>query len=320
MATSGSYNFSVTRSVLVTDALIDAGVVAVGNTPEPDVMSHAVRKLQMLIKLYTIKGLKLWKQKEFTLFLTDGENSYSIGPTGDECTLTSEIVKTEIRVAAVATDTIIQVDSTTGMVLGDRIGIELDDGTMHWTTISSVTDGDTLVLTAAIPTGDAAAVDNDVWTYTNKIQRPLEIYNLFIRDRSDNDTTIGNPIAMSDYYGMGTNTSEGQVCDVWFDPSLNNATIRVRPLSSDSYTRLMGIARIPIEDMDATSDDFDFPQEWYLPLQLNLAVHLTPAAATETSEFKKLAILAKEALDTVEEWDREQNTSVRIMPDLRGYR
>jgi len=73
----------------------------------------------------------------------------------------SSRVKTEMRVAAVVTATTMEVDSTTGMTAGDIIGVELDNGTWHWTTIDGVTDGDTVELTAGLA-GDGAAINNDV--------------------------------------------------------------------------------------------------------------------------------------------------------------
>jgi hypothetical protein len=71
-------------------------------------------------------------------------------------------VDTAMKVAAVGTGSNIDVDDTTGMTAGDIITILLDDGTYHNTTISGVTDGDTLALTDAMPS--AAAIDNPVYT------------------------------------------------------------------------------------------------------------------------------------------------------------
>jgi len=69
-------------------------------------------------------------------------------------------VKTEMRIAAVVTATTMEVDDTTGMTTGDICGVELDNGTWHWTT-ATVTDGDTLTLAAGL-VGDGAAINNDV--------------------------------------------------------------------------------------------------------------------------------------------------------------
>lgn len=72
-------------------------------------------------------------------------------------------VTTAIKVEAAANATTIDVDSTTGMAAGDAIAIVLDSGDTHWDIISSVTDGDTVVITTGVPS--VAAVDNVVKTY-----------------------------------------------------------------------------------------------------------------------------------------------------------
>jgi len=58
------------------------------------------------------------------------------------------------------TETTMLVDSTTGMAAGDRVGIELDSDAVHWTTIASITDATTFVLTTGLPS--AAGDDNKV--------------------------------------------------------------------------------------------------------------------------------------------------------------
>ena len=70
---------------------------------------------------------------------------------------------TQMRVAAIALATTMEVDSTTGMIAGDRVGIKLDSDDIHWTTVASITDADTFELTDGIPAGEAAAIDNDVY-------------------------------------------------------------------------------------------------------------------------------------------------------------
>lgn len=313
MATSGTVTFSVNRDTLIKDSLIDAGVIAIGQTPEADVIEFASRKLNMLLKLFQTRGLKLWKTKEFTLFLEDGTTTYSLGPSGSHVALTSGITKTEIKTAAVAAATSIDVDSTSGMAASSEIGIELDDGTFHWTTISSVTDSDTVVIASGIPTGDAAAVDNDVYFFATKLVRPLELFDLFIRDKNNQDRPV-ELLSRNEYYNFGKKTDEGAVVQVMYDPALTRSQVRVYPTPSNSLDRLMGTARLPIEDVTSAAHDFDMPQEWYLAVNLNLAVHLTPAAATESKEFKKLESLADKALEAAEEWDVEHNTSVQLSP------
>jgi hypothetical protein len=82
-------------------------------------------------------------------------------PSGWQCI---SRVDTTIRVQANATNVNIEVVATTGMLAADIVGIILDNGTTHWTTVSSVTDADTVVIINAIPAGRYAAVGAKFYT------------------------------------------------------------------------------------------------------------------------------------------------------------
>ncbi len=73
-------------------------------------------------------------------------------------------VDTEMRIQANATDTTLEVDSTTGMLAGDRIGAILDNGNVFWANVDSITDGDTLEMSAGITAGRNAPVNAAVYT------------------------------------------------------------------------------------------------------------------------------------------------------------
>jgi hypothetical protein len=75
---------------------------------------------------------------------------------------------TRLAVAAVATDTVLTVDSTGSPIAatGDYVTVQLNSGAVHNTTIASVQAGPPrLTLTAGIPTGEAAAIDNGISHY-----------------------------------------------------------------------------------------------------------------------------------------------------------
>jgi len=72
---------------------------------------------------------------------------------------------TAIKAEAAALAKNIDVDSTTGMAAEEAISIVLDNDSTHWDIISSITDGDTLVIKSGIPTGRHADVDAVVKTY-----------------------------------------------------------------------------------------------------------------------------------------------------------
>ena len=126
-------------------------------------------QLNRMIKWWQADGKRLWAVRKAYLFLEKDKNTYSLGATGDHWT--ESFVSTQIKTEASASATSIDVDSSAGMTASDNVLIELDDGTLHTTTISSVTDSDTIAIASGV--ASVAAVDNYVYTYTTKAQRPL---------------------------------------------------------------------------------------------------------------------------------------------------
>jgi len=316
MATSGSVNFNLNRDELIKDALIEIGAIAQEDTPSSAIVNHAARKLNMMLKAWQADGLHLWKNKEITLFLDKTKSSYNMGATGDHAVLSSDYNKTEVKVAAVATDTSIDVDTTTGMSASDYIGIVLDDGSIHWTTIASVTDGDTVVITDAIEAGDTVAVDNNVYWYTTRANRPLRITDAVLRDDSDNDTRV-EVISRNEYYEFANKTGTGQVLQVYYDPQTTLGKLYVYTRTDDVTDKLILRCQMPIEDMDSAADDFDCPVEWLLAIQTSLAALLAPSyGVLDTQAFSKIAGIALQEKQRVMGFDIE-GTSIKMQPDRR---
>ncbi len=317
MATSNSVDFTINRDELIKDALYDVGAIAQGDTPSPPIINHGSRKLNMMMKAWQADGLRIWKNDEITIFTDKSKPFYLLGPTGDHAVLSAGYNKTEIKVAAVATDTAIDVDTTSGMTASDNIGIVLDDGSIHWSTIASITDSDTVVIDDAIETGDTVAIDNNVYWYTTKINRPLQITNAVLR-KDDNFDTDLEIIAREIYYNLGDKTGTGQINQIYYDAQTTNGRLYVYTRTDTVTDRIIARVQLPIEDMDSASDDFDCPQEWFLALQTNLAVLLAPSYGTLTGvEFKALKMIAVEEKERADGFDTEK-TSVLIQPDNRG--
>jgi len=321
VATSGSYNFSINRDELIKDSLIDIGAIASEDSVNPNINAHASRSLNMLIKAYHNIGMQLWKLKRITLFLEKDKHNYNIGPSGDHATeewdrLTN---KTEMRVAAIATDTTMEVDSTTGMTALDNVGIELDDGTSHWTTIASVTDTDTFELTTAIPTSKAVAINNDVYWYTSKAQRPLMIVpdQIWVSVVSDGSTRPIELISREEFWRLSNKYTDGSVSQAHYDPQLTNGVLRVFTEPSSVIEVVEFIAQMPIEDLDTAADEFDLPQSWYLALKFNLSLILAPSYGVRREQFNNIKELATFYLSEAEAFDSEK-TSIFIRPEKRG--
>lgn len=319
MSTSGSYDFSTNRDQLLKDVLIDLGVVGQEDTPSAAINEHAARQLQMMLKAWQAKGLRLWKNKQATLLLQQGTRTYNLGPTGDHFFLDSELIETEVKVAitgAGGSNVAIDIDSSTGMVAGDYIGIELDDGSMHFTTIQSVTDSDTIRLTAGVPTGDTAAVDNNIYTYTTKAQRPLQIMDVRIRDDDNFDRPV-RIVSRQEYLQFSDKFTSSDITGVYYDPQLTNGVLSVYCPQQETVNTLKMVVQYPFEDMDSATNDFDFPVEWLMAIKYNLELALAPAYGVIGTPLKTIAALAESYLDDAMSWDREQNTSIYLQPEHR---
>lgn len=309
MATSGSYDFNANCRMIITGALRLIGAIAAGETPDASDMQTAREALNMMVKGWAAKGIGLWLIREVILFLEYEEHKYLLGPTGDHCSASS--VKTEIKVAASAGANTIDVDSITGISDADNIGIELDDGTLQWTTVNGAPAGDTVTLTAVL-TG-AAAIDNHVYAYTTKIPRPLEVIEARRVDSEENETPLGDPISRHEYMALANKTSTGPANQVYYDPQRTNGELCVWQACDDVKDRLKMSVKLPVEDFDSLTHDAEFPQEWFRALKFNLAIEIAPEYGKEPS--RTVIVKAEEALSDATGFDREE-TSVFFQPDL----
>ena len=276
MATSGSYDFSLTASNVLTESLEYIQVLANGGTIDSNDETSCLRTFNMMAKQWSgnfdfAPGLKAFSRKHGYVFLQKNQGSYSLGPSGDNASLT--YVTTTMRVAAISTATTLELTSTTGMTAADKIGIELDSGSIYWTTISSVTDSDTLVISSGL-TG-AAAIGRRIFTYTTKLIRPLYIEQAGLLDTSDNYSPLET--MTNEYYErIAVKGTDGTPTYYRYDNTLTNGTMYIDSEPDDVTNVIRLTFMVPAEDYDAVANDIAFPQEWYLPLALGLAKLIAP--------------------------------------------
>lgn len=72
--------FSITAGELVTSALRLQGYIQQGDTPSATVMTNMVQALNIFIKAWSSRGLKVWRVNERTIPLTLDQRSMTIGP------------------------------------------------------------------------------------------------------------------------------------------------------------------------------------------------------------------------------------------------
>lgn len=150
--------------------------------------------------------------------------------------------------------------------------------------------------------------------------RPLRILSCD-RKNSSNTTTSLNKLSLSDYEDLPNKEQTGLPVNYFYDPTLTNGTLKVwlvpGTAEAAEYT-LEVVYSAPIEDMDSSTDDFDFPQEWYEAIMLGLAYRLSSLYGLELNERQILRQDAREALDLALSFDIEY-TSIYFQPDNVRY-
>ena len=288
MATSGSVDFSTSRNTLLTDALMDAGVIGEGDTATSDQIAVASRKLNAIVKQWMGKadfapGLKVWSRSRATVFLQKNQGSYSLGSSGDHAT--TSYTRTTLTASSAASSTSLTVSSITGISASDYIGIELDDGTLHWDTVSGSPSGTTVTITTGL--ASAAASGRYVYAYTTKMTRPLEILTASLRDSDLNDTPLSF-MSLEDYEAIGDKSADGTPSSILYEFGLTNGTIYTDVQPDDVTSQLRIVVLRPLEDFDASTDEPDYPQGWYRPLQAQLTMDLCVAYSRPVSQELKL--------------------------------
>lgn len=306
MATSGSVNFNVTRSDVIQAAFRHCGALALGESLDANEEAAAIQSIQGITKAWQAEGVHLWKVEDCVLFLTVGTEKYSLGASGDRATLASDLVQTKLGGDEAAAQTVLTVDSSTGMAASDYVGIVLDSGSVDWTTIASV-DSSTQITVASGLTG-AAAEDNVIYTYTTLLDRPLRIMEARLRDWTPTlpvDQPFAPMMSRSDYMMLTNKKDEGDPIQGYYDPQLVKGDFFIWSAPNTSSKTVGFTAAMPIEDLDAASDTADFPQEWAMALEWNLARILAPDVGVDRDTMMMIVSLAGEFKYNLSGWDAE---------------
>ena len=249
MALSGSYDFAMTGDDLIQEAMERCGVQRLNVPVDANKLQSLRRTLNLKVKAGQAAGLQLHTYRDAFLFLEDGEDAYLLGPTGDNAT--ESYVKTTLSTDEAISSTSIGLTSITGISSADKIGIELDDGTLHWDVVNGAPGAGVATLTTGL--ASAATAGNYVFAYTTKIQRPLKISDVFVRDVNNNDTPI-ELVSISDYRALSGKFSVGNPVQATYDPQLTNGRLLLWPTADDVTDVLCFTYKKPVDDFDTGMD------------------------------------------------------------------
>jgi len=74
-----SSTYTISRDQIISLALRKLGVLEIGAVPDTDTIDNASISLNLLIKQFSIEGLKLWKNSELIIPLITNQSTYILG-------------------------------------------------------------------------------------------------------------------------------------------------------------------------------------------------------------------------------------------------
>lgn len=317
MTTSGVVTFNRTRNEIIHQAGRKVGAWAAGETVNAQAMTDFAESLNIMVKHWQGQGIQIWRTTQAALFLQKSQAAYSIGSTSTDHA-TESFVETSLGTAEAASSTSLGVSSITGISNGDYIGVELDSGSFHWTTVNGVPSGTTVVITSGL--ASAAAVGNRVVTYTTSLVRPLKVFGA---QRFNFDSDLATPLQEFDrleYMDMPNKTTGGPI-NAWYYERRGGAnTLGLlyawpQPDSINDYVT-MTVAR-PIQDFTVAGDNADVPTEWLQTLIFNLALVMAPEYDVPPAKFNMIKEFAGQYLAEVT-WSEDELTTVEFIPARRA--
>jgi len=313
MTTSGITTFTMTASKIVEKAFSKIGV----KIAEQDLEAHEYQDgqdaLNMMLKSWGAQGLHLWSKDEGIAFLDVGKTDYLLGATGDEACQFDDFIGTTTTTNQITFDVIIPVTSSTGMIAGDYIGVELDDNTRHWTTIATVDSGVQVTITTGIVS--ASALGSTVFTFTTLVQRPERILSFRRKTYSDDNEIPVLSWSRNEYFNQVNKASQGTTVNCYYSPQLTNGRLYVWQTADSVNDFIRFTFERPLEAVTLSTETIDFPSEWLEAIVYNLAARL--ADEYNTPPFKVQSVTAKaiQFLDDLLGWDEEME-SLNLQPDF----
>ncbi len=295
MTTSGVYSLSVSRDDIIRQAMLNVGKLDPYETPTAQQTTDFSLVLNMMVKQWQGKadfapGLKMWTRKHGHLFLSGTTGQYTVGPGATGWTLSYKSTTTTGTVAAAGTS--IPLTSVTGVTVGDNIGIELDSGTLYWTTISSFSTLNAIIPAPGLPSQSSSG--SVVFTYTNAATQPIVLETATLRDIYNEDTPL-RIMNVQDYDFLPSKTDPLNISDptaIYYEFQLGNSILYTDIAAAQDVTKHICLTyQEAIQDFVNPLDTPYFPQEWFLPLCWGLSELIAPQLnAMFTPAMEKILI------------------------------
>lgn len=271
----------------------------------------ALEYLNDMISHWQTQYGHLWLYQEAVVLLESEKSRYKLG--------TDRVVDyDELNVTTVATDTTttaLEVSAAGDIAVSDIIGVELDTGAFHWTTVAATT-GTAVTLTDAVPS--QASAGNTVYTYTEVITRPLQVVQARYADTFSSQGEVPcNTWSRREYFDQPNKQTTGTVTNFYYSPQRGDGLLYVWPTASQNTNVLFITCVRKFNVATNNASVVDVPDEWVLTVSYNLAKEMMDEYGTPMDRQQMIMAKAERLLMENLDFDNPDN-GLRLEID-RGY-
>lgn len=147
------------------------------------------------------------------------------------------------------------------------------------------------------------------------IARPLAVVEARLVDTSGNEMVM-SPMSRDEYMALPLKSSTGATTQYYVDRQLDDLYFYVWPIETTLTKVIKMTLRTPVMIFVNMDDTADFPIEWGDALHYGLAMRLIPVYNVPPQIANEVKQMAAIALADADGFDREQNVSFQLEPDL----
>lgn len=107
------------------------------------------------------------------------------------------------------------------------------------------------------------------------IQIPTHILTASLRDASNQDTPM-RIMTLEEYESIGNKSADGDPTAIYYERRTDTGKLYLNCEPSDTTKTIRFVYLQPLEDLDANTNDLDFPAEYHLPIAHQLGIHVAP--------------------------------------------
>lgn len=311
MTTSAVFTKSVAQ--MGEEALRDARIIPAEQKVKAVDYGRVRDAINNIVTYWQAEDFNLWQRREAVLPLNVGQSRYLLGPDGAECFNADELVTTTLTVAGVALDTVLTIGSSTDILIGSRVGVQLADNTRHWAAVTAVNSG--VEIEIGVGLASAALVGATILAYTNKIPRPLRVPSIRYASTLTASEIPVSKWSREEYFEQPDKLSSGTVNQQYYSPTLTNGELYVWQVAGNVNNLLRFTYTEPALVYSANTDLLDFPSEFYIPLKWAIAAEIGPSYGIPDNRQSTLEVKAATSLEKALGHDNEM-ASMYIQPDF----